>query len=103
MLGALRFWRSTHVGSTSIPNMPAKPLIDIDVTVSNLLDVPDASRCLVDAGYEPRGNRYDDEVWAFMLKSSIPRLRVYLCPPRNRTHEHRLVFRDYLRRHDNAA
>ncbi len=92
-----------HVGSTSIPNMPAKPLIDIDVTLSGLSEVPDATRRLVDVGYEPRGNRYDDEVWAFLSKSPGPKLRVYLCPPRNQTHERRLAFRDYLRHHDDAA
>ena len=71
-----------HVGSTAIPQMPAKPTIDIDVTLSSLADVPEASRRLVEAGYEARGNHYNDDVWAFLLKASTPRLRVYLCPPR---------------------
>ncbi|MEF0938947.1 GrpB family protein [Rhizobium sp. BR 362] len=92
-----------HVGSTAIPHMPAKPIIDIDITLSSLSAVPSASLCLVDAGYEARGNRYDDNVWAFLLKSSVPKLRVYLCPPQNRTHEQRLMFRDYLRQHDDVA
>lgn len=92
-----------HVGSPAIPSMPAKPIIDIDVTLSSLADIPDASRRLVEAGYEARGNRYNDDVWAFLLKGSTPKLRVYLCPPRNRTHERRLAFRDYLRHHDEAA
>ncbi|MDJ1632199.1 GrpB family protein [Rhizobium rhizogenes] len=91
-----------HVGSTAIPRMSAKPIIDIDITLSSLAAVPSASRKLIDAGYEPRGNRYDD-VWAFILKSSAPKLRVYLCPPQNRTHERRVMFRDYLRHHDEAA
>ncbi|NTG00826.1 GrpB family protein [Agrobacterium rhizogenes] len=92
-----------HVGSTAIPGMPAKPIIDIDITLSSLAAVPSASGKLIDAGYEPRGNRYDDDVWAFMLKSSAPKLRVYLCPPQNHTHERRVMFRDYLRHHNEAA
>ncbi|WP_051228773.1 GrpB family protein [Pleomorphomonas oryzae] len=92
-----------HIGSTAIPDMPAKPIIDIDVTLSSLAEVSEAGRRLVEAGYEARGNRYDDDVWAFLLKSATPRLRVYLCPPANRTHERRLAFRDYLRHHDAAA
>ena len=92
-----------HVGSTAIVGMPAKPIIDIDVTLSSLTAVPDAGACLVEAGYEPRGNRYDDDVWAFMLESAVPQLRVYLCPPLNRIHAHRLTFRNHLRRHEDAA
>lgn len=92
-----------HIGSTAIPNMSAKPVIDIDVTLTNLADIPEASRRLVEAGFEPRGNRYNDDVWAFLLKGATPALRVYLCPMGNRTHERRLVFRDYLRHHPVAA
>lgn len=92
-----------HVGSTAIPGMPAKPIIDIDITLSSLAAVPSTSGKLIDASYEPRGNRYDDDVWAFILKSSAPTLRVYLCPPQNRTHERRVMFRDYLRNHGEAA
>jgi len=91
-----------HIGSTAIPGMSAKPIIDIDVTLG-LSGIPSASTSLVSAGYEPRGNRYDDDVWAFMLKGAAPTLRVYLCPPGNSTHERRLIFRDYLRRHNDVA
>lgn len=92
-----------HIGSTAIPNMAAKPIIDIDVTLTGLADVPPASRRLIEAGYEERGNRYNDDVWAFLLRGATPQLRVYLCPPQNRTHERRLAFRDYLRHHPAAA
>lgn len=92
-----------HIGSTSVPGMPAKPVIDIDITLTGPDAIPGAAARLVEAGYEPRGNRYGDDVWAFLSKSAMPRLRVYLCPPHNRTHEQRLLFRDYLRRHDAAA
>lgn len=92
-----------HIGSTAIPGMAAKPIIDIDITLSSLADVPKASADLAREGFELRGNRYDDDVWAFILRSSVPQLRVYLCPPANRTHERRLLFRNYLREHDEAA
>lgn len=88
-----------HIGSTAIPDMSAKPIIDIDVTLASAADIPEASRRLVLVGYEPRGNRYHDDVWAFLLKGSTPQFRVYLCSPQNRTHERRLAFRDYLRHH----
>ena len=93
----------THIGSTSIPGLAAKPLIDIDIILRGSADVPAATQILLNQGYEPRGNRYDDEVWAFMRRDGMPPERVYLCPPNNRTHEHRMIFRDYLRGHSAEA
>lgn len=92
-----------HIGSTAIPDMPAKPLIDIDVTLSGLDAIPTASALLVNAGFEARGNRYGDDMWAFLLKTSAPALRVYLCPPENETHRKRLLFRNHLRQNADIA
>ncbi len=88
-----------HIGSTSIPGLAAKPLVDIDIILRSSTDIPRATRILLEQGYEPRGNRYDDEVWAFMRRDGKPPERVYLCPPGNQTHERRLIFRDHLRAH----
>lgn len=88
-----------HIGSTSIPGIAAKPLVDIDIILRSSADIAAATRILLDQSYEPRGNRYDDDVWAFMLRNGKPPERVYLCPPKNRTHEKRIIFRDHLRAH----
>ncbi len=92
-----------HIGSTAVPGMAAKAVIDIDVTLRGLPDIAAASALLVAAGYQARGNRYDDDVWAFMLQGVEPNRRVYLCPADNETHRRRLVFRDHLRSHADTA
>jgi GrpB-like predicted nucleotidyltransferase (UPF0157 family) len=92
-----------HIGSTAVPGLAAKPIIDIDITISSLDDIPDASAELVKLGFEPRGNRYDDDVWALLWKHRMPQIRVYLCPPSNQTHERRMLFRDYLRQYVEVA
>ncbi|MBY5537282.1 GrpB family protein [Rhizobium leguminosarum] len=92
-----------HIGSTSIPGMIAKPLIDIDIVLPGLVHIEDATRVLLADSFEPRGNRYDDEVWAFLSRGSVPAERVYLCPEGNGTHRNRLAFRDYLIAHPQAA
>ncbi|MBY3484442.1 GrpB family protein [Rhizobium laguerreae] len=92
-----------HIGSTSIPGMIAKSLIDIDIVLPGLEHIKDATRRLLAEGYEPRGNRYDDEVWAFLSRGSVPAERIYLCPEGNGTHRNRLVFRDYIIVHPQAA
>lgn len=88
-----------HIGSTSIPSLAAKPLVDIDIILRSSDDVPLATQLLLDQNYEPRGNRYDDDVWAFMLRDGKPPERIYLCPPNNQTHQRRVIFRDHLRSH----
>lgn len=88
-----------HIGSTSIPGLAAKPLVDIDIILRSSDDVPLATQHLLDQDYEPRGNRYDDDVWAFMLRDGKPPERIYLCPPNNQTHQRRVIFRDHLRSH----
>lgn len=92
-----------HIGSTSIPGIAAKPLIDIDIILRGSADVPAATQILLEEHYEPRGNRYDDDVWAFMRRDGKPPERIYLCPPNNRTHERRVIFRDYLWTHPAEA
>ncbi|TWF58215.1 GrpB family protein [Neorhizobium alkalisoli] len=92
-----------HVGSTAVPGLAAKPVLDVDVVLSSLGDIAEASAALIGAGFEARGNRYDDDVWAFLLKCSLPQIRAYLCSPFNRTHERRILFRNYLRQHNDTA
>jgi len=92
-----------HIGGTSVPGLSAKPLIDIDITLNALADIPAASAAPIEAGCDPRGNRYGDDVWAFLHSGSTPKQRVYLCPPDNETHRRRLAFRDYLRNHKDVA
>ncbi|MGO7036598.1 GrpB family protein, partial [Rhizobium ruizarguesonis] len=42
-----------HIGSTSIPGMIAKPLIDIDIVLPGPGHIEDATRVLLAEGYEP--------------------------------------------------
>ncbi|MBX4900301.1 GrpB family protein [Rhizobium bangladeshense] len=92
-----------HVGSTAIPDMTAKPLIDIDIVLPGLEHIESATQVLLSENYEPRGNRYDDQVWAFLSRDSLPAERGYLCPVGNGTHRNRLAFRNYLIAHPEAA
>lgn len=92
-----------HIGSTAVPGLSAKPILDIDVTLRHQDDIAPASDVLVAAGYVHRGNRYDDGMWAFLLRTSLPPCRVYICMAGNDVHAKRIIFRDYLRGHDATA
>jgi GrpB-like predicted nucleotidyltransferase (UPF0157 family)/catechol 2,3-dioxygenase-like lactoylglutathione lyase family enzyme len=85
-----------HVGSTAVPGLAAKPLIDIDVTVFDVASIPKLATVLENAGYQPRGTRHDDGVFAFLMSGHAGR-RVYLCPPGSQTHLDRMSYRNALR------
>lgn len=44
-----------HVGSTSIPNLPAKPIIDIMLVVEDIEMVESLNPAMIELGYEPKG------------------------------------------------
>lgn len=50
-----------HVGSTAIPGIPAKPIIDIVVGVSSIKDVKKCIKSLEKTGYEYKGEKRPDE------------------------------------------
>jgi len=91
-----------HVGSTSVPGLAAKPIIDIALAIEEYPLPAAAILEVVALGYE------------FLGEHGIPR-RHYFRKGRPRTHhvhvvegdsqewEHFILFRDYLRTHPQAA
>jgi GrpB-like predicted nucleotidyltransferase (UPF0157 family) len=94
--------RIEHVGSTSIPDMVAKPVIDIQISVDDV-DDDDAFRGPIEAqGFELRfiepGHRY------FRPPPGIPRdYQVHVCAVGSDWERVHLLFRDYLRAHPDVA
>lgn len=44
-----------HIGSTSIPGLSAKPIIDMLPVVKNILEVDKATKAMESLGYEVKG------------------------------------------------
>ena len=44
-----------HIGSTSIPGMSAKPIIDLLLEVKEITKIDDYNSEMIELGYEPRG------------------------------------------------
>jgi GrpB-like predicted nucleotidyltransferase (UPF0157 family) len=44
-----------HIGSTSVPGLAAKPIIDILAVVRNLDELDSCNDAMTDLGYEPKG------------------------------------------------
>lgn len=94
-----------HVGSTSIPDLCAKPKIDIHAVLrSDPLVAEAAGRVKSLGDYTFHGEPYGDGMLTFTQGHGSYGTRLYLCGPNNATHVKRILFRDWLRAHpDDAA
>ncbi|MBW9094794.1 GrpB family protein [Microbacterium jejuense] len=85
-----------HVGSTSVPGLAAKPVIDIDVIVRRE-HVDAAIAALVEAGYTHRGDLGVTDRES-MAEPDEPRRNVYVCVEGTLHVRNHLAVRDILRR-----
>ena len=97
-----------HVGSTSIPGIRSKPIIDILIVIQDIARVRDFDEGMIALGYRPRG----EGTGAFATPG-----RFYFNKPAANIHTHhahvmqrghfdvedKLNFRDYLRTHPEDA
>jgi GrpB-like predicted nucleotidyltransferase (UPF0157 family) len=91
-----RALRIEHVGSTSVPNLPAKPIIDILLVVADSANEGDYAGTLENAGYRLR-TREPEWYEHRMFKGPANRVNLHVlsagCPEIDRM----LIFRDWLR------
>ena len=98
-----------HVGSTSIPGMKAKPIIDIDVGLDNWSDFEAVKRALAEIGYNHEGDRGITGREAFCRNGKVFNEildtidhHLYVCSVDNEEYKRHILFRDYLRNHTEA-
>jgi putative glutamine amidotransferase len=97
--------RVDHVGSTSVPELPAKPVIDIQVSLASMIPVAPYRDALVDLGYEHALDPWDDD-HEFFSRNDGPRyegVNVHVCEEGSRWERRHLAFRDWLRTHPDDA
>ncbi len=92
-----RVARVEHIGSTSVPGLAAKPIVDIQLAVENADDASAYLPELESAGYVLRvrepGHR--------MLRTPARDVHLHVCSIGSDWERRHLVFRDWLR-HDEA-
>jgi len=87
-----------HVGSTSIKNIKAKPIIDVVILVDNLNVINQMINILEKNGYEYRGDGGDDGGYLF-VKCSEPDIRtnhIHIVQKNDIQWDNYLYFRDKL-------
>jgi GrpB-like predicted nucleotidyltransferase (UPF0157 family)/mannose-6-phosphate isomerase-like protein (cupin superfamily) len=91
--------RIDHVGSTAVPGLAAKPIIDVDVVVATERDVPEAIDRLAGLGYRWRGDLGVPGRQAFARPSDpeLPAHHLYVVVEDNKAHLDHWLLRDLLR------
>jgi GrpB-like predicted nucleotidyltransferase (UPF0157 family) len=114
-LGAVAL-RIDHIGSTSVPALPAKDVIDVQVTVA-ALDDPRLVPAIESAGFlsrnemprrdhRPPGAAGPDADWVklfFAQARGSRRANLHVRAVGSANQRYALLFRDYLRAHPEAA
>ncbi|MFW9927454.1 MAG: GrpB family protein [Candidatus Thorarchaeota archaeon] len=95
--------RIEHVGSTAIPGMIAKPIIDFNIVI-RISDFEEIKSRLAEIGFEHRGDLGIIGREAFLLtdlslRNQLPPHHLYVCDIDNEELKRQVVFRDYLREH----
>jgi len=96
-----------HVGSTSVPNLDSKPIIDIDIIYDNESEFEKIKSGLIKIGYYHNGNQGIEkrEVFKRNGKSFYGILdmithHLYVCLKNSEPLERHILMRDYLRNND---
>ena len=102
-LGAIAI-RIDHHGSTAVPGLEAKPIIDIQISVATLRPMDAYATALAGAGYTHVP--HDDDAFApfFHRPQEWPhQYHVHVVAAGSAEEKKTLAFRDYLRSHAEAA
>lgn len=92
-----------HVGSTAVPGLAAKPIIDIDVVVVSTENVPAAVNRLESLGYHHEGDLGIPGRDAFRAPEGLPEHHLYVWAAASSELRRHRMFRDYLRSHPDEA
>ena len=90
--------RIEHVGSTSVPGLAAKPIIDIDVVVADEARLPTALKRIESAGYRWVGDLgvAGREAFDAPVTLGLPNHHLYLVEENSRAHCDHWLLRETL-------
>lgn len=94
------FSRIDHVGSTAVPGLAAKPVIDLTIVSAQ---APAVIARLDSLGYHHEGDLGVAGWEAFTTPPGLPAHHLYACAADNPALRSVLAFRDYLRIHPDTA
>lgn len=100
-LGGLAL-RIDHIGSTAVPGLAAKPVIDVQISVAALEPVAAYRSAIESAGFVWRSDN-PDLTKRYFREAAGPRTHIHVRRLGSWAEQFALLFRDYLRRHPAEA
>jgi GrpB-like predicted nucleotidyltransferase (UPF0157 family) len=94
---------TVHIGSTAVPGLDAKPIIDLDVVVADQAAVAEAISALAVAGWQHEGDLGVPGREAFRPPASTIYHHLYLVTRGSQAHRDHMDLRDFLRAHPGEA
>ncbi len=89
-----------HIGSTSIPGLKAKPVIDILIVIKSLNDIDKIEEILKNYDYENRGQQGVSDRYFFAKGSEDARTHyIHFVEPNSNTYYNQVYFKKYLIEH----
>ncbi|OGO93656.1 MAG: hypothetical protein A3F10_06970 [Coxiella sp. RIFCSPHIGHO2_12_FULL_42_15] len=97
-----------HVGSSAIPGMLAKPIIDIQVAVDSLNNIKDEAITVLEATHYTYWKDNPDLTRMFFVKGMPPfgekrTHHIHIVEPTSKHWQGKIAFRNYLIAHPEAA
>jgi GrpB-like predicted nucleotidyltransferase (UPF0157 family) len=93
-----------HIGSTSIPGMPAKPIIDMLMVVKDIQKIDDFNAIMENNGYTPKGeNGIPGRRFFYKGDEMVHIYHLHVFQSGSSEIQRHLAFRDYLIAHPEEA
>jgi GrpB-like predicted nucleotidyltransferase (UPF0157 family) len=96
-----------HIGSTSVPNLDSKPIIDIDIIYSNQIDFDKIKLRLERIGYYHNGNQGIEDREVFKRNGKLTneildtvKHHLYVCSKDSKALERHILSRNFLRKNE---
>ena len=102
MLGTIII-EAHHIGSTSVKGLAAKPVVDILLEVSSVVEIDNLQAAIKNSGYQYWGE-YGITGRRYMTKGTERRTHhIHSYEAGNKEIDRHLAYRDYLRKHPTIA
>lgn len=92
--------RVDHIGSTAVPGLAAKPVIDVQISIVDLHSMDDFKMRMISMGFVFREDNPDLTKRYFREAVGMERTHIHVREKGSWSEQFNLLFRDYLRAHE---